>query len=69
LGRIAVEADAEWLRRTIIRLRAALRFAKEPRTETILREVIADAEDRLAEAESPREPSKQKATKRPSEDT
>jgi hypothetical protein len=39
----------------LIRLRAALRFAREPRTETILREVIADAEDRLAEAEFPRE--------------
>ena len=27
----------------LIRLRAALRFAREPRVETILREVIADA--------------------------
>jgi hypothetical protein len=51
-----VEADAEWLRRTVIRLRTALRFAREPRTETILREVIADAEDRLAALE-PREQS------------
>jgi hypothetical protein len=64
-----VESDAEWLRRTVIRLRAALRFAREPRTETLLREVIADAEDRLAELESPGAPTKYKATKRPSEDS
>jgi hypothetical protein len=66
-----VEADAEWLRRTVIRLRTAVRFAREPRTETILREVIADAEDRLAALE-PREPSGHKGsrvTKGPSEDT
>jgi hypothetical protein len=51
-----MEAEAKWLRKSIIRLRAALRFAKEPRVETILREVIADAEDRLAELERPEAP-------------
>jgi hypothetical protein len=50
-----MQAEATWLRKTIIRLRAALRFAKDPRTEAILREVIANAEGRLAELE-PREP-------------
>ena len=35
-------------------LRAALLFAREPRVETILREVIADAEDRLAAFERPK---------------
>jgi hypothetical protein len=48
-----MEAEADWLRKSIIRLRAALRFAREPRTETIVREVIADAEDRLAALEGP----------------
>jgi hypothetical protein len=43
-----VEAEADWLRKSIIRLRAALRFARELRVEIILREVIADAEARLA---------------------
>jgi hypothetical protein len=47
-----MEAEAVWLRKRIIRLRAALRFAKDQRTEIILREVIADAEDRLAALES-----------------
>jgi hypothetical protein len=42
------ETLGPWLRRSVIRLRAALRFAREPQVETILREVIAHAEDRLA---------------------
>jgi hypothetical protein len=54
-----MEAEAGWLRKSIIRLRAALRFAKEPRVEAILREVIADAEDRLAALEQPEHPSAQ----------
>ena len=49
-----MEAEAGWLRKSIIRLRAALRFAREPRTETILRDFIADAEDRLAALERPK---------------
>jgi hypothetical protein len=40
-----MEDEANWLRARVIRLRAALRFTKDVRTETILREVIADAED------------------------
>jgi hypothetical protein len=51
-----MEAEAGWFRKSIIRLRAALRFAKEPRVEAILREVIADAEDRLAALEQPEHP-------------
>jgi hypothetical protein len=39
-----------------MRLRAALRFADEPRAETILRDVIASAEDRLIELERSEQP-------------
>jgi hypothetical protein len=39
-----------------MRLRAALRFAGEPSVETILREVIASAEDRLLELERSEQP-------------
>ena len=42
------EHEAHWLRARVIRLRAALRFTQEPRVDVILREVIGDAEDRLA---------------------
>jgi len=56
LGRGAVEMDQEpevaWLRRRIIRLRAAFRYALEPCVETILREIIADMEDRLERLEA-----------------
>ena len=51
-----MEAEAAWLRKCIIRLRAALRFAREQRVETIVREVIAGAEDRLAAVERPERP-------------
>jgi hypothetical protein len=51
-----VEAESEWIRRSIMRLRAALRFADEPRAETILRDVIASAEDRLIELERSEQP-------------
>jgi hypothetical protein len=53
---MSASGEAVWVRKNIIRLRTALRFAKEPRTETILREVIADAEDRLADLEQPEHP-------------
>jgi hypothetical protein len=36
-----------WLRPRVIRMRAMLRYAKAPRIETELRELIADAESRL----------------------
>jgi hypothetical protein len=60
-----VEAETNWLRKSIIRLRTALRFTKEPRVETVLREVIADAEDRLAVLEQPEEPSRPRAPEGP----
>jgi hypothetical protein len=40
------EDELTWLRR-VVRMRTILRFAKDPRTETGLRELIADAEARL----------------------
>jgi hypothetical protein len=46
-----------------MRLRAALRFAEEPRVETILREVIANAEDRLIELERSEQPNGPEAPK------
>jgi hypothetical protein len=42
-----LEAEESWLRKRIVRLRIALRYASDPRIEVILREVIADAESRL----------------------
>lgn len=60
-----MEAEADWLRKSIIRLRAALRFARELRVETILREVIADAEARLATLERPELPGHPQAPKGP----
>ena len=44
----AVDEEVIWLRAHVIRLRTALRFAHDHVLETILREVIADAEDRLS---------------------
>jgi hypothetical protein len=58
-----VEAEGAWLRKSIMRLRAALRFADEPNVETILREVIANAEDRLIELERPEQPKNPEAPK------
>jgi hypothetical protein len=46
------EPEATWLRLRIIRLRAALRYALEPRVETILRETVTDMEERLEQIES-----------------
>jgi hypothetical protein len=46
-----------------MRLRAALRFADEPRVETILREVIGSAEDRLIELERSDQPKMPEAPK------
>ena len=42
-----LEDEATWLRYRVLRLRAALRFALVPEVESILRELIADAEERL----------------------
>jgi hypothetical protein len=41
------EDELTWLRHRVVRMRTILRFAKDPRTETGLRELIADAEARL----------------------
>jgi hypothetical protein len=49
---MTMEAEPTWLRKRIIRLRMAMRFAKDPRTETILRDVIAEAEERLIALEA-----------------
>jgi hypothetical protein len=51
-----MEAEAAWLGRASFDCERRFGFAKEPRTETILREVIADAEDRLGALEQPEEP-------------
>jgi hypothetical protein len=56
-----VEAEEELAPKEHYSMRAALRLKREPRVETILREVIADAEDRLAELE-PRAPKGNKVT-------
>ena len=42
-----LEPEENWLRHRLRRLRTILRYAKEPRVETGLRELIADAEERL----------------------
>jgi len=44
---VEFEEEEIWLRHRVGRLRAALRIAKEPRVEAILRELIIDAEKRL----------------------
>jgi len=41
------EDEVTWLRHRVVRMRTILRFAKEPRAEAGLRELIADAEARL----------------------
>jgi hypothetical protein len=47
-----LEPEAAWLRSRIIRLRAAFRYAVEPRAGAILRETIADMEERLEQLEA-----------------
>jgi hypothetical protein len=46
------EPETTWLRSRVIRLRTAFRYALEPRVEAILRETIADMEDRLERLEA-----------------
>jgi hypothetical protein len=43
-----LEDEETWLRHRVMRLRTILRFAKEPRVEVGLRELIGEAEERLA---------------------
>jgi hypothetical protein len=49
-----LEDEASWLRRRVIRMRAALRFTAKPEVKAILREVISDAETRISLLEAPR---------------
>jgi hypothetical protein len=49
---MTLQDEAVWLRYRIIRMRTALRFAMSPEVESILRELIADAEARLAMLET-----------------
>ena len=46
-SQMELEAEETWLRKRVVRLRTALRYANDPRTEVVLREVIGDAENRL----------------------
>lgn len=49
-----LEQEENWLRHRLRRMRAMLRYANEPRVEAGLRELIADAEDRLDALETHR---------------
>jgi hypothetical protein len=51
---IEIEDEVSWLRHRVVRMRTILRFAKDPRTETGIRELIADAEARLDALEARR---------------
>ena len=42
------EPEENWLRHRVKRLRTILRFAKEPRAEELLKELIKEADERLA---------------------
>jgi hypothetical protein len=46
------EDETAGLRHRLMRLRMALRFSNDPRTEAILREVISNIEERLIAVES-----------------
>jgi hypothetical protein len=48
---VDLQDETTWLRYRVMRMRAALRFAKSPVVEDILRELIADAEERLLAVE------------------
>jgi hypothetical protein len=49
-----IEDEQTWLRHRIMRMRTVLRFAKDPRAEAGMRELIADAEARLVALEARR---------------
>jgi len=49
-----LEDEVTWLRHRVVRMRTILRFAKEPRAEAGLRELIAEAEARLDALEARR---------------
>jgi hypothetical protein len=46
-----LEDEAAWLRRQVVSLRTALRFVIDPRVKTLIREFIANAENRLVALE------------------
>lgn len=48
------EEEERWLRFFIYRLRAVLRYAKTPAVQVVLRELITEAERRLAQLEARR---------------
>jgi len=49
------EDESTWLRHRVLRLRTILRYAKDSRAETGLRELIAEAEKRLEQLETIRQ--------------
>jgi hypothetical protein len=51
-----IEDEVTWLRHRIVRMRTILRFAKDARTEAGLRELIGEAEARLAALEARSKP-------------
>jgi hypothetical protein len=51
---VEIEDEVTWLRHRVVRMRTILRFARDPRTETGLREIIADAGARLEALEARR---------------
>jgi hypothetical protein len=46
------EDESTWLRHRVLRLRTILRFVKDARAESGLRELIAEAEQRLDQLEA-----------------
>jgi hypothetical protein len=51
---IEIEDEVNWLRHRVVRMRTILRYAKDPRAEAGLRELIGDAEARLIALEAKR---------------
>jgi len=49
------EDETTWLRHRVLRLRTILRYAKDSRAESGLRELIAEAEKRLEQLETIRQ--------------
>jgi hypothetical protein len=49
-----IEDEQTWIRHRVVRLRTILRFVKDPRAETALRDLIAEAEARLEALEARR---------------
>jgi hypothetical protein len=54
------EDEHTWLRHRVLRLRSILRYVKDPKVESGLRELIAEAEQRLEQLEA------RQRTKKPS---